>query len=379
MTSHSIPFNRAFLDGQIADVLGSIAGDNISGNGPICAEVERLLTAWHGSGQSLLTTSCTHALELAALLLNIEIGDEVIVPSYTFTSTAGAFALFGARPVFVDVRHDTLNINEECVRAAITPRTKAVCIVHYAGVAASPDKFATLCAENGLVLIEDNAHGLLGSYLDRPLGTFGALSTMSFHETKNFTCGEGGALHINDEHFRQRAEILREKGTNRSKFFRGEVDKYTWVDVGSSWVLSDLLAAVLLNQLQQSSVIQARRQTIWSRYATELENWAANMGVRLPAVPKGVNHPAHLFHLRLPTGSDRDRFIQHLRGAGISAVFHYQALNTSEAGSKFGGFRGQCPVAEEAAESLVRLPLHLHLSDADVDRVIDATNSFVTS
>jgi len=372
-----IPFNQASIGQRELDLLAeALKLGHISGNGPTTAQAERLLESVHGSGRSLLTTSCTHALEMSARLLRLEPGDEIIVPSFTFVSTAGAFLLHSGRPVFVDVREDTLNIDFEQARDAISPRTKAICIVHYAGVAAEPDRFAELCKERGIALIEDNAHGLFGSFRGRPLGTFGSMSTMSFHETKNITCGEGGALHLNAEELIERAEILREKGTDRSRFFRGEVDKYTWVDVGSSWVLSDLLAGVLLGQLKRRERIQARRSTIWSRYATELSGWASANGVRIPSIPEGANHPAHLFHLRLRSGNDRSRFIESLKRDDVHAVFHYQALHLSDVGRSLGGRRGQCPVTEEAADTLVRLPLHLGMSDSDIDRVVSNVVQF---
>jgi len=374
-----IPFNQASIGQRELDLLAeALKLGHISGNGPTTAQAERLLESVHGSGRSLLTTSCTHALEMSARLLRLEPGDEIIVPSFTFVSTAGAFLLHSGRPVFVDVREDTLNIDFEQARDAISPRTKAICIVHYAGVAAEPDRFAELCKERGIALIEDNAHGLFGSFRGRPLGTFGSMSTMSFHETKNITCGEGGALHLNAEELIERAEILREKGTDRSRFFRGEVDKYTWVDVGSSWVLSDLLAGVLLGQLERRERIQARRSTIWSRYATELSGWASANGVRIPTIPEGVSQPAHLFHLRLRSGNDRSRFIESLKRDDVHSVFHYQALNLSDIGRSLGGRRGQCPVTEEAADTLVRLPLHLGMSDSDIDRVVSNVVQFTS-
>ena len=374
-----IPFNQASIGQRELDLLAeALKLGHISGNGPTTAQAERLLESVHGSGRSLLTTSCTHALEMSARLLRLEPGDEIIVPSFTFVSTAGAFLLHSGRPVFVDVREDTLNIDFEQARDAISPRTKAICIVHYAGVAAEPDRFAELCKERGIALIEDNAHGLFGSFRGRPLGTFGSMSTMSFHETKNITCGEGGALHLNAEELIERAEILREKGTDRSRFFRGEVDKYTWVDVGSSWVLSDLLAGVLLGQLKRRERIQARRSTIWSRYATELSGWASANGVRIPSIPEGANHPAHLFHLRLRSGNDRSRFIESLKRDDVHAVFHYQALHLSDVGRSLGGRRGQCPVTEEVADTLVRLPLHLGMSDSDIDRVVSNVVQFTS-
>ena len=372
-----IEFNSPQLESREFELIKvALESKHLSGNGPMTERAERLLETAHGSGRSLLTTSCTHALEMSARLLRLEPGDEVIVPSYTFVSTAGAFLMHGGRPVFADVREDTLNLDFDRVVDALSPRTKAICIVHYAGVAAEPDRFAELCAERGITLIEDNAHGLFGKFHDRPLGTFGSMSTMSFHETKNITCGEGGALHLNDESLAERAEILREKGTDRSRFFRGEVDKYTWVDVGSSWVLSDLLAGVLLGQLERWEQIQARRTAIWSRYASELSEWARANDVRLPSIPDGAHHPAHLFHLRLRSGADRDRFIQVLKHNDVHSVFHYQALELSEVGRHLGGQSGQCPVSEEASETLVRLPLHLGMSDTDVDQVIASVMQF---
>lgn len=372
-----IPFNRAEIGRRERELLAdALTRGHVSGNGPLTERAEQLLETVHGTGRSLLTTSCTHALEMSARLLRLEPGDEVIVPSYTFVSTAGAFLMHGGRPVFADVRADTLNLDVDRVIDALSPRTKAICIVHYAGVAAEPDRFAELCEERGITLIEDNAHGLFGKFNDRPLGTFGSMSTMSFHETKNITCGEGGALHLNDERLVERAEILREKGTDRSRFFRGEVDKYTWVDVGSSWVLSDLLAGVLLGQLEQWEQIQTRRTAIWSRYSRELSDWARSNGVRLPSIPDGSDHPAHLFHLRLRSGTDRDRFIDLLNRNEVHAVFHYQALHLSRVGRHLGGQLGQCPVSEDAADTLVRLPLHLGMSDTDVDRVLDSVMQF---
>ena len=374
-----IPFNRAEIGRRELELLAdALTRGHVSGNGPMTERAEQLLETVHGTGRSLLTTSCTHALEMSARLLRLEPGDEVIVPSYTFVSTAGAFLMHGGRPVFADVRADTLNLDVDRVIDALSPRTKAICIVHYAGVAAEPDRFAELCEERGITLIEDNAHGLFGKFRDRPLGTFGSMSTMSFHETKNITCGEGGALHLNDESLVERAEILREKGTDRSRFFRGEVDKYTWVDVGSSWVLSDLLAGVLLGQLERWEQIQIRRTAIWSRYASELRAWAQLNDVRLPSIPDGAIHPAHLFHLRFRSSADRGRFIELLKQNGVHSVFHYQALNLSQIGRHLGGQPGQCPVSEDAADTLVRLPLHLGMSDTDVDRVLSGAMQFAS-
>jgi dTDP-4-amino-4,6-dideoxygalactose transaminase len=374
-----IPFNRAVFDGNELSYLAQAVTDgHVSGNGPFTRRAEALLAEGQSSGPVLLTTSCTHALELAAALLRIGPGDEVIIPSFTFVSTANAFVLRGAKLVFVDVRPDTLNACPDAVEAAITDRTRAICVVHYDGVGADPDRFTVMAEQHGIALIEDNAHGLFGSFQGRPLGTFGALSTLSFHETKNISCGEGGALTVNDPVLVERAEVLREKGTNRARFLRGQVDKYTWVDVGSSWVMSDLLAGVLVGQLERFQEIHARRSEIWTRYQVELGSWAGSNDVITPFIPDECEHTSHLFHLRLPTLAHRQRFIEHLRAAGIMAVFHYQALHLSPMGIDLGGHVGQCPVSEQATETLVRLPLHLALSEADQARIIEAVQGFRT-
>jgi dTDP-4-amino-4,6-dideoxygalactose transaminase len=370
-------FNRARFDGEELNYLAqAVMNGHVSGNGPFTRRAETLLETMHGGGRTLLATSCTHALEIAARLLEFEPGDEVIVPSFTFVSTASAFMLHGGTPVFADVDEATLNVTKETVEAAVTPRTRAICAVHYAGVGAEPDGLRAVADEYGLVFIEDNAHGLGGRWNSRPLGTFGQLSTLSFHETKNVTCGEGGALHINDPRYIERAEILREKGTNRSRFMRGQVDKYTWVDLGSSWVMSDLLAGVLCGQLERFGEIHAGRHQIWDRYHTELADWAATHGVRTPAVPEQADHTAHMYHLRFDTLATRTRFIEHLRECEIAAVFHYQPLHLSNIGVRLGGRPGDCPVSENAADTLVRLPLHLDLKPTVVDHVIDAVTEF---
>lgn len=372
-----IRFNRASFTGRELEYLkATIRDGHVSGNGPFTKAAEELLSRGHGGAPTLLTTSCTHALEMSGLLAGLGPGDEVIVPSFTFVSCASAFMLHGAVPVFADVASDTLNLDLDSVRARIGPRTRAICAVHYAGVGACPDELAELCAQRELVLIEDNAHGLFGSYGGRVLGTFGSMSTLSFHETKNLSCGEGGALVLNSPDLVERAEILRDKGTDRSRFLRGQVDKYTWVDVGSSWVLSDMLAGVLLGQLERFDEIQGRRQRIWALYAEHLADWGVEQGVRLPRVPTQAEHTAHMFQLRLRSFAERDRFISELRNAGIHAVFHYQALHLSAVGRRLGGKEGQFPVSEEAADTLVRLPLHLDLSDDDVNHVIESVRAF---
>jgi dTDP-4-amino-4,6-dideoxygalactose transaminase len=373
----SIPFNRPDITADdrlhLAD---AISEGHSSGNGRYTKLVEQLVESVIHTRRTLLTTSCTHALEMSALLCDLKPGDEVIVPSYTFVSTASAFALYGAVPVFVDSRSDTLNIDPSLVEAAITPRTRALCVVHYGGVACEMDALTKMAERHGLVLIEDNAHGLFAKYKSQYLGTLGALATQSFHETKNLTCGEGGALLINDASLVERAETLREKGTNRSKFLRGQVDKYTWVDIGSSWVLSDLLAAILWGQLQRADEINLRRVEIWNRYHSQLAIWAAKHGVVTPVIPDGCEHVGHVYHLRFTNVGQRTRFIDHMKSRSIMCVFHYQPLHLSPVGRRFGGFAGQCPVSEHAGECLVRLPLFNTLSESDQDRVIEAVLDF---
>ena len=373
----SIPFNRPDITADDRQHLAdAISEGHSSGNGRYTKLVEQLVESVTHTRRTLLTTSCTHALEMSALLCNLEPGDEVIVPSYTFVSTASAFALYGAVPVFVDSRSDTLNIDPSLVEAAITPRTRALCVVHYGGVACEVDSLTKIAGRHGLVLIEDNAHGLFAKYKSQYLGTLGALATQSFHETKNLTCGEGGALLINDASLVERAETLREKGTNRSKFLRGQVDKYTWVDIGSSWVLSDLLAAILWGQLQRADEINLRRVEIWNRYHSQLAMWAAKHGVITPVIPDGCEHVGHVYHLRFTNVGQRTRFIDHMKSRSIMCVFHYQPLHLSPVGRRFGGFAGQCPVSEHAGECLVRLPLFNTLSESDQDRVIEAVLDF---
>ena len=372
-----IPFNRADIGKHDIELLSeSISAGHISGNGPFTKRAEEQITKTLGNERTLLTTSCTHALEMSALLLGLKPGDEVIVPAFTFVSTASAFMLYGAKPVFVDVRHDTLNIDLDQAEAAITPRTRAICVVHYGGVACEMDRLTKLAKDHNLILIEDNAHGLFAKYRGKYLGTFGALATQSFHETKNITCGEGGALVINDASLAERAEILREKGTDRTKFLRGQVDKYTWVDVGSSWVISDLLAAILFGQLSRADEIYMQRMNIWNRYHNELQTWAAKHDVTLPTVPEGCEHTGHVYHLRFQHGVQRDKFIEHLKQLGIYAVFHYQPLHLSTVGRTLGGQDGQFPVTESAGDCLVRLPLFNSLTSDEQTYIIDSVKVF---
>ena len=366
-------FNRAAVTGrEIEYVTRAITDGPIHGDGPFTRACHEWLERLTGSPKALLTTSCTHALEMAAILLDLQPGDEVIVPPFTFVSTVNAIVLRGARPVFVDIRPDTLNIDEGQIEAAITPRTRAIVLVHYAGVACEMDAIMAIAGRHGLAVVEDNAHGLFGRYKGRQLGTFGTLATLSFHDTKNISCGEGGALMINDPRFVDRAEIVREKGTNRTRFYRGQVDKYTWCDIGSSYLPSDVLAAYLLAQLESHDAIQARRHAIWSRYAEALAPWAARRGARLPVVPPGREHPAHIFYLLLPSLEARTALLAHLRSRMILAVFHYQPLHLSEMGRRFGGNDGQYPVTEDVADRLVRVPIFYQLTDEEQARVIAA-------
>ena len=372
-----VPFNRAVLTGcEFEYLLKAVRNMHIAGDGPFGRRCEALLQESIGCHRALLATSCTSALEMAALLLDLEPGDEVIVPAYTFVSTANAFVVHGATPVFADVRDDTLNLDESLLEGLITPRTRAVVPVHYAGVGCDMDALCAVAKRHDLAIIEDNAHGLFGAYRAKPLGSFGRFATLSFHETKSFTCGEGGGLVINDPADISRAEIIRDKGTDRSRFFRGEVDKYTWVDVGSSYVMADILAGFLLAQLEGRRSVLSTRSTIWHQYMEGLREWAAERGVRLPFVPDECDHAYHLFHLRMPSADDRTAFIEHLRARGIGAVFHYVPLNTSPMGMRFGGRDGQCPVAERAGDTLVRLPLWNAMSAEDVAVVIDAVTSY---
>lgn len=373
----NIPFNRPYCVGtEFGYIRQSLDRGQVSGDGPFTKKCHALLEQTLGVPKALLTTSCTHALEMAALLLDIREGDEVIVPSFTFVSTVNAFVLRGAKPVFSDIRPDTLNMDDAKLPRLITSRTKAVVPVHYAGVGCEMDAILTAAGKRGVPVVEDNAHGMFAKYRGKPLGTFGCLATQSFHETKNFSCGEGGALLINDPRFVERAEILREKGTNRSRFFRGEVDKYTWVDLGSSFLPSDMLAAYLYAQLEAREDIQSRRRRVWERYNAELADWAASRNVRLPVVPAHCEQPYHMFYLLMPSLDARQAFIAHLRERAIHAVFHYVPLHLSEMGRKFGGKAGDCPITEDISDRLVRLPFYNELSETDQARVIATVKTF---
>ncbi|WP_141333099.1 dTDP-4-amino-4,6-dideoxygalactose transaminase [Myxococcus sp. AB025B] len=373
----TIPFNRLQMLGDEAKFIEqALANSHLMGDGGFTRKCHALLEQTLGVGRALLTTSCTHALEMAGLLLDLKPGDEVIVPSFTFVSTANAFVLRGARPVFADIRPDTLNLDERKVESLITERTRLIVPVHYAGVGCEMDTLLEIAGRRGVAVVEDNAHGLFGRYRGRALGTFGSFSTLSFHETKNVSCGEGGALLVNDPRHVERAEIIREKGTNRSRFFRGMVDKYTWVDVGSSYVMSDLLAAFLYGQLLEHERIQSRRRALWETYHRELAGWAAAQGVRQPHVPAECEQAYHMYYLLMPSLEVRTRFIQQLRQQGINAVFHYLPLHVSDMGRTFGGQAGDCPVTESISDRLVRLPFFSTMTEQEQATVLTAVRDF---
>lgn len=374
---YRIPFNRpCFLGREQSYIAEAVAQGHISGDGLFTKKCQAFLEKEIGACKALLTTSCTHALEMAALLLRLQPGDEVVVPSFTFSSTANAFALRGARVVFGDIRRDTLNLDERQLESLITPCTKAIVVVHYAGVGCEMDSITALANRHNIQVIEDNAHGLFAKYRGQYLGTFGCLAAQSFHETKNFSCGEGGALIINNPEFIEHAEIIREKGTNRSRFFRGEIDKYSWVDLGSSYLPSDILAALLLPQLEAREEIQARRRQIWEAYYAGLGEWAEKQGVGLPFVPSHCEQAYHMFYLLLPSLQDRQALIDHLRSRGILAVFHYLPLHLSEYGKRWGGTTGGCPVTEDVSDRLLRLPFFFSLTDSDQAKIIESICSF---
>ena len=335
--------------------------------------------SWRGKlgvRRAFLTTSCTHALEMAALLLDIKPGDEVIVPSFTFVSSINAFVLRGATPVFADIRPDTLNLDERQLPGLITERTRAIVLVHYAGVACEMDAIMSIAEQHGIAVVEDSAHALFSRYKGRHLSTFGQLATLSFHETKNFTCGEGGALLINDDSLIERAEIIREKGTNRGRFFRGQVDKYTWVDLGSSYLPSDMLAAFLWAQFERADDIQTRRREVWDLYHDRLADWAAAHGVQSPSIPDHCEQSYHMYYLLLPSFTARTALIQHLKARGILSVFHYLPLNLSNMGQRYGGKAGDCPVAESVADRLLRLPFFYAMTPSEQEEVVDAIIAF---
>ncbi|MFO1492676.1 MAG: dTDP-4-amino-4,6-dideoxygalactose transaminase [Kiritimatiellia bacterium] len=368
--SNPIPFNRPFLIGrELQYITEAVQSGQLAGGGGFSRRCETWMEERFGARKVLLMPSCTAALEMAAMLCGIEPGDEVIVPSYTFVTTAGAFVLRGAKPVFVDIREDTLNIDETLVERAVTPRTRAIVPVHYAGVAAEMDALTAIARTHGLRVVEDAAQAVATTYRGRWVGTLGDVGCFSFHETKNFICGEGGAIVINDPALVERAEILREKGTDRSKFFRGEKDKYTWVDIGSSYLPSELQAAFLFAQLEQSERITARRMAIYDAYREVLQPLEDAGRLRLPRVPAHCAHNAHLFHLLLNTPAERDAMLAFLKARGIGAVFHYVPLHTSPMGRQWGYRAGDLPVTENLSARLLRLPCFYELDAESQARV----------
>jgi dTDP-4-amino-4,6-dideoxygalactose transaminase len=372
-----IPFNRPAIVGRELEYIDeTVRGMHTSGDGEYTRKCSTLLAEALSVPKVQLTPSCTDALEACAILLNIEPGDEIIVPSFSFVSTVNAFALRGAKPVFADVRPDTLNIDEGKLESLISPRTRAIVIVNYAGVGCEMDTILEIAERHGVAVVEDNAHGLFGKFKDRYLGTFGGLATLSFHETKNFTCGEGGGLLINDPRYLERAEIVRDKGTNRQRFLRGQVDKYTWVDLGSSFALSDILAAFLYAQLQARDAVIGKRQELWRTYDARLRDWSERHGVQVPFVPPHCAQAYHMYYLILPSMDVRQSLIAHLKRDRIDAVFHYTPLHLSEMGRTYGGAAFRCPVSKRVSETLLRLPFHHYLSAQDQERVVSHVESF---
>lgn len=373
-----IPFNKPCIHGsEIQNILDAVSNGQLAGDGPYTQRCESLLSELVGVKSTLLTHSCTAALEMAAILLNLGKGDEVIMPSYTFVSTANAVVLRGATPVFVDVRADTLNIDERLIEQAITPRTKAIFVVHYGGVVCNMDAVCKIAKYHNLYVVEDAAQALTSSYKDRAAGSFGDLSCFSFHETKNIISGEGGCLCINNERFLDRAEIIREKGTNRRKFFKGLVDKYTWVDLGSSYIPGELIAAFLFAQLEKIDEIQAQRFSYWDRYLESL-SFCKEYGFNIPYIPDHVKHNAHLFYLVAPSETIRSQFIATMKSRGVLTPFHYVPLHSSPAGQKYCKTDARLEVTEDISQRLVRLPLYPDLA-SDQDLVIQASSDFLRS
>jgi dTDP-4-amino-4,6-dideoxygalactose transaminase len=367
-----IPFNQPFLTGRELEYIAEAhRNHHLSGDGPFTKRCHAWLERTVGCPRALLTHSCTAALDMAAILLDIRPGDEVIMPSFTFVSTANAFVLRGGVPVFVDVREDTLNIDESRIEAAITPKTRAIVVVHYAGVACEMDAIQAIAARHGLPVVEDAAQAVLAGYKGKPLGGLGALGALSFHETKNIICGEGGALLVNDPRMVERAEVIREKGTDRSRFSRGEVDKYTWVDIGSSFLPGEVVAAFLWAQMEMAEAITQRRKEIWRRYQEAFADLEKSGRVRRPVVPAYASPNAHNYYLLVGDAETRARFIESLRTDGIHAVFHYVPLHDSPAGRQFGRTSGSMAVTRSVADRLVRLPLWLGLEDHQAE-VIDS-------
>lgn len=374
-----IPFNRPFMTGlELSYIAEAHAAGHLAGDGQFSSRCSRWLEERTGAARALLTHSCTGALEMAALLLQLQPGDEIIMPSYTFVSTANAFVLHGGTPVFVDIRPDTMNINENLIESAVTSRTRAICVVHYAGVAAEMSAICKIAERQGLALIEDAAQGLMSSYKGRALGTIGDLGTLSFHETKNIISGEGGALLCRESHFAKRAEILREKGTDRAQFFRGQVDKYTWVDVGSSYLPAELTAAFLYAQMQHADEITQRRLQIWRQYHEWARTYEERGWLKRPTVPLDCTHNGHMYYLVLPSLQLRTDFIQGMRERGVGTVFHYVPLHDSPSGARVGRTCGSMEVTIAAGERLVRMPLWLGVEE-HLPRIFESADQVLCS
>jgi len=373
-----IPFNKPFVTGnEFKYISEAIEKLHLSGDGAFTKRCQEWLKDRIGCGKALLTHSCTAALEMAAILADLKPGDEVIMPSYTFVSTANAFVMSGAVPVFVDIRPDTLNIDETKIESAITPRTRAIVPVHYAGVGCEMDIIMDIAHRHNLIVIEDAAQGIMSTYKGRPLGSFGHMAALSFHETKNVMSGEGGAILINDDRFVERAEIIREKGTNRSNFFRGLVDKYTWVDIGSSYLPSDILAAFLWAQLEQAEEITAKRLNIWGLYDSGFKDAAPSEIIKMPFVPAHCRHNAHMYYIMTQDIRARSGLLGHLKSSGIGAVFHYVPLHSSPAGVKYGRTAGEMDVTQDVSDRLIRLPMWVGLGQKDVSRVVSTVMEFL--
>lgn len=369
-----IAFNKPFMvDNEFKYIKDAIDSGKICGDGKYTKKCNEFLEYKLGVKKALLTHSCTAALEMAAILADIKDGDEIIMPSYTFVSTANAFVLRGGIPVFVDIDENTLCINEKLIEQAITPKTKAICVVHYAGISCDMDMVMKIAKEHDLMVIEDAAQALGSFYKDKPLGSIGDIACFSFHETKNIISGEGGAIIINNPKLIERAEIIREKGTNRNKFFRGEVDKYTWVDIGSSYLPSEIVAAFLYSQLENMDKINLKRIDIWNRYN---EDFIKIDYIKTPYVPSYARHNAHMYYLLFHSVDDRSRFIEFLKQNGVYSVFHYIPLHSSLAGKTFGRFVGDMRITDKVSDTLVRLPMFYELSDSDIDKIVEIVNLF---
>ena len=373
-----IPFNKPPHTGNEEKYIAqALQSGKISGDGDFTKKCEQWFEQTLGCKRALLTSSCTHALEMCALLINIQPGDEVILPSYTFVSTANAFVLRGAVPVFVDIRPDTMNIDETLIEAAITTKTKAICVVHYAGVGCEMDTIMKIAQKHNLYVIEDAAQGMMAQYKGKPLGTIGHLGTFSFHESKNYTsAGEGGLLLVNNEEFVLRAEILREKGTNRSQFFRGMIDKYTWVDIGSSFLMNDVSAAYLWGQLEKAGQILENRMHAWNTYYELLLPLKHQGLLELPVIPTQCTHNAHMFYIKTKDLDERTRLLDFLKQHSIYAVFHYVPLHSSPAGMRFGRFHGVDEHTTKESERLLRLPLFYGITTDDVHYIVNSIKNF---